>query len=265
MNSRSPWRCTSSPAKTVNRLQVLFFLDVEMRLINPHSEAGVRIMYRRQYGRGFGSFLKNAFSSAGNALKATTKEVGKLAISKGKEIAKHAGTRLKEAAKDVLQQGIASGKELAANAAAAAAAEGKRILAEHGQNLVDNLASANSFADIGDAVKKTAREAGQDLKSSSQAIVRDSIDDAKQRSRDLAKHAIIATGQAALNTAMDSMGIGGDGGDEEGEQDGGRLSLSAIIAGKKRSKKGAGGGGGVKGGAIYFSKGGGLGNGTISA
>jgi hypothetical protein len=236
-----------------------------MRLINRHRSDGVRIMYRRQYGRGFGAFLKNTMSSAGKAIKATTKEVAKIAATKTKEVAKLAGHHLKEAAKDILNKGIESGKQLAANAAAAAAAEGKRLLAEHGQNLVDNLANAKSFSDIGDAVKKTAREASTDLKDSSKAIVNNSIADARERALDLAKHAVVATGQAGLNTAMDSLGIGGDDMDAEmtDEQDGGRLSLSAIIAGKKRSKKGSGKA--MKGAAVYFSSGKGMSNGTVMA
>lgn len=216
--------------------------------IHPRSAEGIRKLYHRVYGKGLGSLLKSGLS----AVKSTTKTLANAAAQKGVQLAKSAGTNLKEAAKETLKNGLDSAKGLAAQAVKAALAEGQRIVKEHGVNMVNALANAENFSDIGKALGDTAKSAAQDLKDTASAIARDTVQEAKDRALDLAKQGVLSGVHAGAKTLVDAVG-GSDGVDE-----GGRISISRLLAeGGKRSRKKTAGAiflpGGSEGKGIYLA------------
>jgi hypothetical protein len=217
-----------------------------MVAIHKRLGTSIRQTHSRQYGKGIGTFFKSAVG----AIKNTTKEIAKVAASKGKEIAKSAAGHLKDAAKDVLNKGMEHGKNLAKEAAATAAKEGQRLLAEHGQDLVNKLASAESFSDIGKAVSATAKHAAEDVKDTTKAIVKHTVADAKARALDLAKSGVVNVANAGIMTAMDAAGLQPMGTGDVGPTDDGSVepdiesgegmrhpTINDLMNGKMRKRK----------------------------
>jgi gas vesicle protein len=209
-----------------------------MVYIHPRSAEGIRRLYKKTYGKGLGTFLKSGL----NVVKSTTKNIAKAAAEKGKDIAKSAAGHAKEATKAVLKNVMDQGKELVAQAAATAMAEGQRAFKEHGTNLANSLANANSFSDIGNALKDTAKNAAQDLKDTATTVAQNTLQDAKERALDAAKHAALTGVQAGVNTILDSAGL------NQPEEDGGQVSFSKLLAGNRGAKRRSA----PKGGAVFL-------------
>jgi hypothetical protein len=171
----------------------------------PHRPREHHRIYKRQYGHGFGSFLKNTLKSTAVAAKAGLKTVGKLAKSGAKSVAKAAATHLAPIAKDLVHQGIAAAKEVGKEALGTAIEGAKEIAAKQAQQLVTAIATADNMDDVKKAFSEGAKEFKQDIRQLGKTVVTDAKSQAKHHAKQIAINGITQTlGMPTVEVPMDA-------------------------------------------------------------
>jgi hypothetical protein len=155
-----------------------------MVFINRHNQRDVNKFYHKKFGGGgLGSFFKSVGSNIKSGLKTVTHAVK----TSGKDLAMKAKGHVGDIAKEVLKKGIETAKDVGKQALAQGLQGAQQIVAEHGANLINDIASGKN---IGDAFKDSAKNIGTSGKQLLKDIVQDTKENAKQGLRDTAIHGV---------------------------------------------------------------------------